>query len=763
MAQSLSRLLLETGDAFLQESSGFILLNDDNTGIVSVRLDFGLGGHWLDVLTNSTKVVSVWPFRQLAATSLLIDRANRRNHGAYQDAGGLTRGVSMVFPGGGLGVTFDGVGTIVVADDEATGYKVSGDTSPRTLSMAGGDMDIVVILSTSRNDNTRRAIAQKMATNASGNGWSVALRNGGIEFTLKKSGLQVFRFTRGAVDDGEIHTVHCIYRPSDGEASIDIDGAQSGAAVTGLTGTPTYVAADLIFGAFADGSGDLDDTTLYAAMVGSAGDTSLSQALEASRAWTDVTADLRAQSIIVETGLGSGIDQHQAGVGTMSWVLDNGLKVTQGRYTIGHAAARSGFRLGIPVRLRLVTDVGGKYDWPMRLATADPEPGIWRGKRVLCQAVDWFESAARSNVTEAAVQVDETSDEAWAALVDEVDEIPVNVSREIGLSEFPFALDSLQGGTVLEAMARVMGSESGYCFVRNDTLVFHSRVHRQAQRATALTLDNTMNEMLVEVSRAQLVNAIYATIHPRVSGSNNTDTLWELQTRDLLEAGETRTYEGKYRDPDLHTSKIGGTDFLDPVSGSDYSLRVNEDGTGADLTSFLSVSVRQGGSGASFLVVNTGTVPGYVYLRQRGRILRTDESTTIVSRDDESIRRHGPRTLDRTYAFLSDASTVRALSDQTLVRFREGVSVPSSIFLKASKDPILVDDVLSAGIGENVDINEHVSAIAGTYWVHGTRFEIRPPGWVNAELNVFPGLVGPNVWLLGVVGRSELGSCYVGV
>ena len=32
----------------------------------------------------------------------------------------------------------------------------------------------------------------------------------------------------------------------------------------------------------------------------------------------------------------------------------------------------------------------------------------------------------------------------------------VSVSRETGLSEFPFALDSLQGGTVLEAIARVM-------------------------------------------------------------------------------------------------------------------------------------------------------------------------------------------------------------------------------------------------------------------------------------------------------------------
>ena len=669
----------------------------------------------------------------------------------------------MGFPGGGLGVTFDGVGQIVVSDDGAAGYKVSGDTVSRTLSLAGGDMDIVVILSTSRDDNTRRAIAQKMATNASGNGWSVALRNGGIEFTLKKSGSQVFRFTRGAVDDGEIHTVHCIYRPSDGEARIDIDGLQSGSAVTGLSGTPTYVAADLIFGAFADGSGDLDDTTLYAAMVGSAGDTSLSQALEASRVWTDVTADLRAQSIVIETGIASGLDQHQAGVGTMSWVIDNGLKVTQSRYTVGHANVRPGFRLGIPVRLRLGTDVGGEYSWPMRLATADPEPGIYRGKRVLCQAVDWFESAARSNVTEAAVQVNETSDEVWAALVDEVDEIPVSVSRETGLSEFPFALDSLQGATVLEAMARVMGSESGFGFERNDTLVFHSRVHRQSQPASVLTLDNTMNEMSVEVSRAQLVNAIYATIHPRVSGSNDTDTLWELQKRDLLLDGETRTYEGQYRDPDLHTSKVGGTDFQDLVSGTDYSLRLNEDGTGTDLTAALSVSVRQGGSGASFLVVNTGTVPGYLYLRQRGRILRTDESTTIVSRDDESIRRHGPRTLDRTYAFLSDASIVRALSDQTLVRFREGVSVPSSISLKASKDSILVDDVLSAGIGEHVDINESVSAIAGSYWVHGVRLEIRPPGWVNAELNVFPGLVGPNVWLLGVVGRSELGSCYVGV
>ena len=759
----MAKLLLETGDALLQQSSGFILLNDDNTGIAVVRLEFGLGGHWLDVLTNTANVVSAWPFRQLAATSLLIDRANRRNHGAYQDAGGFTRGAPMGFPGGGLGVTFDGVGKIVVADDGATGYKVSGDTVPRTLSLAGGDMDIVVILSTSENDNTRRAIAQKMATNASGDGWSVALLNGRIEFTLRKGGVQVFRFARGAVSDGAIHTVHCIYRPADGEARIDIDGAQVGAVVSGVSATPTHVAADLIFGTFADGSGDLADTTLYAAMVGSAGDTSLSQALEGSRAWTDVTADLRAQPIIVETGIGSGIDQHQAGVGTMSWVIDNGLKVTHGRYTIGHADARQGFQLGIPVRLRLTTDVGGEYVWPMRLAAADPEPGVYRGKRVACQAIDWFDSAARSSVTEATVQVDETSDEAWAALVDEVDEIPVRVSREIGLSEFPFALDSLQGGTVLEAMARVMGSESGHCFMRNDALVFHSRVHRQSPTPTVLTLNNSMNDMMVDVSRAQLVNEIYATIRPRVVGAGNDETLWELPARDQLLAGETRTYEGRYRDPDLHTSEIGGTDFLDPVAGTDYSLSVNENGTGDDLTAFLSVLARQGGSGVSFLITNTGTLAGYLHLAQRGRILRTDEAQTIISRDDESIRRYGQRKLNREYAFLSDVSTVRALSDQTLSRFRQVVSVPSSISVKASKDPDLVDDVLSAGIGEHVDINEPVSAIAGGYWVHGTRLEIRPPGWVNAEINVFPGLASPNVWLLGVVGQSELGSCYVGV
>ena len=175
------------------------------------------------------------------------------------------------------------------------------------------------------------------------------------------------------------------------------------------------------------------------------------------------------------------------------------------------------------------------------------------------------------------------------------------------------------------------------------------------------------------------------------------------------------------------------------------------------------MSVRQGGSGVSFLATNTGTVSGYLYLRQRGRVLRTDESKTIVSRDDESIRRHGPRKIDRTYAFLSDASTASALAEQTLLRFKEGVSVPSGITIKASKDPILVDDVLAAGIGEFVDINEPVSAIAGGYWVHGTKLEIRPPGWVNAEIDVFPSLAGPNVWILGEVGQSELGSCYIGV
>ena len=771
----MARLLLETGEALLQESSDFVLLDSLLDSIAEVRLDFALGGYWLDVLTDSNNVVSVWPLRHIAETSPLRDRAFRRNKGTYEGTG-LTRGVSMGWPGGGLGVTFGGTGHVVVPDDGADGYQI-GQEGARTLSLAGDAVGIVVILQTTRNDSTRRAIVQKMTVDESGDGWSVSLIDGGIEFAVKNSAAQKFKFTRGAIDDGEIHVINCVLNPFTDTASILIDGVRAGVAVANVSLTPEYQATDLRIGQFADGSGQLEDTTIFAVMVGRDAGTDVGQALVASSAWTDVTVDMRStHPVAINSGIGAGIDQHIAGVGTLSWSMDNGLRGTQGRYSLGHADVTDGFGLGMPVRLRLLTSAA-TYTWPMRLSRADPTPGSYRNKLVTCEAVDWFRSATKSTITSSVLQVNKTSDEAWAALVDEVDEIPVGISRDSGLSTFPFALDSKLGSKTLEAMARVMGSESGYCFISPDSnnggeLTFQSRAVRQIATAPVASFRNTMHGMAVENTEANVVNVVYASMTPRVVGAADNDTLWDTPSRLRLGVSEEIEVEGEYRDPQLKTSRIGGGDFHSLVAGDDYSMTVNADGFGGDLTSNLHVDSEAGANAVRFRIRNTGASVGYVYLRQRGRVLRTDEAQTIVVRNELSVRRHGPHELKRDYAFLTTPDTVAALAEQAVNTFAAGLPVPTTIQIKASVSPELLEAALVSVVGKPVAIEEPVSGTDGVYWVHGVSITVRPPEWVTVDLAVWVSVGGSigagsvpggttNFWVLGEIGRSEIGSCYV--
>lgn len=714
---------------------------------MALTLELGLGGRARQLLIDEETIVSVWPLAEKYRTRCR-DIAFDKNPGTFTSASGLTRGVTIDMPEGALGCTFDGTGYVLVPHD-VNGYLLPGDGAVRNLSLSDGSFSIIFRIKTTTSDATLRCVVAKTETNSGGNGWYAAIQSGAVVFSAKTGGASVFNFSRGSIADGAERWIVCSYDAPAGQARIFIAGSQSGATVAVAPGTELAAnTGDLRIGKFNDGAGGLTATLSYVA-VSRSENTSLPATLQATLAWTDVTAHLRDETVEIVTGTPSTtLRDRQAGAGTFTFTLNNTPKiagiVTLGRYTIGHANQVTGFDLGIPVRFKDGTMIRFR-GW---LSQADPEPNTRGGRRTFCQALDWFAVAARTPITSIPILTNVRSDLAFAALVDEADQPPVSLSISAGSSEFPFVFDRVSGN-VLSEMAAVVASEGAQAFSAPDTttggvVTFQGRGVRQLDTTVDATFDQTMADMDVQVRTDAIVNIYNATITPREVGVVTTDVLYLQENRQQVTAGVTAVFDGSYQDPDQSQALIGGTDFETFTAGVDYTFTGDEDGGGGDLIAQLTESHIFGGSG--FHVEFTSPVSGWVAWQIRGRKLVTDTPVTRTVQDRTSVRKHGPHPYDEEFRYLNETTPALGFAELAVNLFATTPRVPALVVLRPRPGVSLDTTVRARTLGDLIALGDPQSAVTTTqrYWIQNERLRYRVAGaaggqsLIEASFGVFP-------------------------
>lgn len=710
---------------------------------MAVTVELGLGGIFRDVLINADDIVSAYACSELVS-SVARDIAYGRNPGTWVNADGCTRGVAGDLPEGNLACLFDGTGYIRVAHD-GEGYQRSGDSGARNLSCANGDIDVVVLCKITTNDATKRVLAQKKETNATGNGWSVWYQSGAIGFTFTKAGVDVFSFSRGSVAGIGWLLVHCTTDTAAGIARIYLQGVQSGSTQAFAAGTePAINTGDMLIGRFADGSGVCLDTISYVG-IGRNGSTTLAALLQATRSWTDVSTDVRRDPPEVACGIdGQTFKDRIAKIGTFNFVLNN--LAIPGRYTVGHANCRSGFKTGIPVRH---TD-GGVYRHRGRLKRADPEPGLYGQRRVFAMSEDWLAAAARSPVSAVPILTDVRSDRAWAVLIDQADYPPVAVSMIAGSETFPFFGDVVSGD-VMQEMRKVTESEGGYSYVAPDSVTggvvtFEPRGVRQLDTVVDAAFTSTMRitDLQASVDDEVIINRCEGTLTPRRAGATDTDVLVVQDTRQRIDPHETATFEGRYQDPAQSRSDVGGTDFQTLTSGTDYTFTPNSDGTGVDISANIDIDAEIGGSGYVIKFTNTGDQPGYLAFQIRGRALYTDIPTTVRAEHEGSIRAHGLRPQTLEFAYLNDRAAANNLLQLPVNLFNEPVTVPQPITFRCHPTSALATTLSGISVGSRISVTEAMTALssAKALWVQSDRRRYEESGLLEVTLGVFPSFAG---------------------
>ena len=93
-----------------------------------------------------------------------------------------------------------------------------------------------------------------------------------------------------------------------------------------------------------------------------------------------------------------------------------------------------------------------------------------------------------------------------------------------------------------------------------------------------------------------------------------------------------------YRDPSGTATRVNGKDMITPVSGTDYAMFSNSDGTGTNLTANLTVDVTYTSDSATYTLTNTGGSPGWITLLQaRGTGIYTFDPVIYTAKDTPSI------------------------------------------------------------------------------------------------------------------------------
>lgn len=494
--------------------------------------------------------------------------------------------------------------------------------------------------------------------------------------------------------------------------------------------------------------------------------------------WTNLWADVR-MDVPVKGGYGirgNGPADRVASPGSLSFALDNS-KFNSGGvfgyYSPDHASCRSGFAVGIAVRLSWTYGGITKYKWRGTLhsikPTANARGGPWL---TYCTAFDWMDEASRTNVDSLAIQVNKRSDELWALLLASVPRPPAATVTGTGLDTYPYAFDNTrsEGISVMEEAQRLALSEAGYIYPMGDTtqggtVVFESRTDRASKNTNLTTLTETMYDLVTGRSRDDIINRFLVEIHPKKIDAAATTVLFNLTDTNAilaLGAGEVKSFFAPYTDPAQRDTRIGAVSTLcvAPVATTDYLMNAAADGSGANLTVNLSVTATFYGNGADVTVTNVGGTAGYVTkLQLRGPGIYDLQHMVFKQDDAASKTQFGAQAFTYQMPYQSDPNVGDGAARHLLGLYKSQTTNTESVSIAPNRDATLMAAARDREPGDRIGLSETQTGLTTTtgFFIQAVDFEIAAGGVTRVTWSLAPAsrII---YWLVGIAGASELGE-----
>lgn len=490
--------------------------------------------------------------------------------------------------------------------------------------------------------------------------------------------------------------------------------------------------------------------------------------------WVDISADV-VGNIGSKYGIfGSDPKDRVGDPGEFRLTLNNSRSNSAGKvgyYTPGHGNCRSGFWVGLPIRLVCVYQGISKIKGYGRIT----RNGIRiRGGANDAQftdviARDILHEAEQHELVSPDFATSKKIEDVAALIVANMRNKPVAVSYGNGTSVFDSVFDTTRSTTrAMTEFSKVVMSEMGYLYIRRgdveERLVVEGIYDRNDYKTelTGIPADST-DYLLLELGDGLLLedgggilleansvvsidnamasynavfgnhvyNRIKLTSYPRKVDALATTVLFETVSRIRVSAGETLIVSARYSDPEGKSKSVTGIDMGVPVSGTDYDMNTAEDGSGSDTTSDLDFSYEYSSTGVIYTLTNNNGDDGYVWVKATGRGVYLYDAVDVIVEDLTSIENHGVNQLSIDQKYQDDPLEAQGIANHLLSDYKDPKMVLSDITFYANRREELLLAFLHIEPGDRVGITENVSNSEGDYFIQGVEYSVRPGGMIE--------------------------------
>ncbi len=489
--------------------------------------------------------------------------------------------------------------------------------------------------------------------------------------------------------------------------------------------------------------------------------------------WSNISADLvAAEGLRIDYGIqGNGPLDSVAGTGMLEFTLRNdagNAGGTQGWYSPLHASVRAGWNYDVPVRV-IFTYGTDRTKFYGKLRVITPDAGAYRRQRVSVVAYDLMRDLAEADIREVDLQVNKSEDELVEAVLAALpaDSQPVATDLDAGVDLVPYAFHDVgDAEKALSLMKKVAVSSLAFlAMTGSGTLIMRNRQSR-ALGTSAFTFANTMHGLAVPSSLDQTYDAVRATTHPKTIDPAATTVLYALTgTPPSVAAGATLVLWGAYRSSDDATRLIGGLTVVDPlVSGTDYAGNAAADGSGADLTTDLAVTIDPFATTCKFTITNNGASTVYLvdgsgnpFLQCRGKRVLDDGPRTF----EASTGSFPVRTLAVDLPYQDDDYFGASVASYLKAQYATLANQIDEIEFLANDSDALMTQALDREPGDIITITETMTGVSAVKAViHRVSLEVSASGLLTCRWGLAP--ASPfTFWQWGVPGASEWGETTV--
>lgn len=296
------------------------------------------------------------------------------------------------------------------------------------------------------------------------------------------------------------------------------------------------------------------------------------------------------------------------------------------------------------------------------------------------------------------------------------------------------------GVQATDEIHRLQDEEDGFVYVDGHGYWrMESRSHRSSAphttaKATLKDTDDGSNPYFSDLVWDDGVNNLENMVFMRIRDATNqgAQTAWTLTEKPQFAASETKDFLAESKDYDVVAGQVS------PVENTDYDANTNQDGSGTDISSELTVTHPNtadfNGKG-TLIRVAFGATAGYLTLLK----LRTlnaftyDAPVLVLAEDSTSKSTYGERIKSIEALWTREVDVAQATVDSRRDRKKDPSTVLRVIVPNGSKASLML--ILQRGFSDRVTVSYSAMGISQDFFIEGHRITVSE-GWtlVTREL-----------------------------